>query len=108
MTQLELSLREGRRRATAGIARVETHQAGFVERLRQEAIRIALEGGSVTADDVRQRAAELGLQAPHKNAWGAIFRGPGWRRVGDAASAIPTNHGHRNPRWAWTLPAQER
>lgn len=101
MTQLELSLRDGRRRADDGLARVEAHQADFVQRLRQEAIRWALTHGSVTADDVRRRAAVLGLQAPHRNAWGAIFRGPGWRRVGDAPSSIPTNHGHRNPRWAW-------
>jgi len=99
--QLALDLREGRRRAEEGLDRVESHQGDFVRRMRGEAVKIAVTRGSVTADDIRQRAAELGLKPKHKNAWGCVFRGPGWRRVGEAPSALPTNHGHRNPRWAW-------
>jgi len=98
--QLALDLREGRRRAEEGLDRVEAHQSDFVRRMREEAIAIAWTQGSVTADDIRQRAAELGLKPRHKNSWGAIFRGPGWRRVGEAPSALPSNHAHRNPVWA--------
>jgi gentisate 1,2-dioxygenase len=43
----------------------------------------------------------LHLQPRHKNAWGAIIRGRGWRVIGRRRSELATNHGHVNPVWTW-------
>lgn len=94
-------LAEGRKRKTRGIERVEASHHGFVRTLRVAAIAHAQEHGTVTADDVRAIAARLGLKPRNKNAWGPVFSGKGWKRMGEAPSVLKTNHAHRNAIWAW-------
>ena len=94
-------LEKGLRRKDEGQDRGEARAPELAEILRAEARRISAERGWVTIDDVRAFADRLGFTAPHPNFWGAIFRGPGWERVGEEPSGRPANHGHRNPRWRW-------
>ena len=59
-------------RKTAGLARVEATHPDFVPRLRAAARAYALQHGTVTADDVRRLADELGLRPGHAmNPWGS-------------------------------------
>jgi hypothetical protein len=101
VTQLALDLEAGRSRKERGLDAVAGNNESFVGTLRRAAQAHALRHGSVTADDVRTIAEQLGLTPTHKNAWGAIFRGRGWERIGERPSQLATNHAHRNPVWAW-------
>jgi hypothetical protein len=82
------------------LARVETHHADIVRVLRAAAKVHAQQHGRVHVDDVRKIAAARGMTVA-KNAWGAIFRGPGWRKVGERPSALVSNKGHVSPEWTW-------
>jgi hypothetical protein len=82
-----------------GLALIEARHEDVVGALRAFARAHALQHGRVHIDDVRRFAQEANL-AVHKNAWGAIFRPPEWRKVGERASTIVTNHRHRSPEWA--------
>jgi hypothetical protein len=101
----QLTLDDALARKAAGLDRVEATHPDFVPRLRAAVKAHAQRYGTVTADDVRRLADQLGLRPRHPNAWGAVFRGPGWIRVGERVSETPSNHGHRNPVWAWREPA---
>lgn len=96
-----LSLDRGLEMKALGMARAETRAVSFVQRLRPAVKAFAIAHGSVTADDARRLAAELGLTPGHKNVWGIIFRERGWKLVGYRPSTIRSNHAHRNPVWAW-------
>lgn len=98
---VQLTLEDGLARKVVGLDRVEATHPDFVARLRAAAKAHALRHGTVHIDDIRRMAAALGLRPRHPNAWGAVFRGPGWGKVGERASAIPSNHGHVSPLWAW-------
>ena len=95
----QLTLDDALARKAAGLDRVEATHPDFVPRLRAAARAYAIRHGTVTADDVRRLADELGLRPRSPNAWGAIFAGRGWAKVGERPSAVLTNHGHRNPVW---------
>jgi len=108
VTALQLDLPEGLARRDAGLERATFTHPDFVSEMRAVAIALARRRGTVTADDLRIEATARGLRPRHKNAWGAIFRGPGWMKVGEARSALPSNHGHVNPVWTWNGPGEGR
>ncbi len=84
-----------------GLDRVERSSASFVESMRTIAKGISLMRGEVCMDDLRVAAEQAGLKPEHCNAWGAIFRGPGWTMIGRRPSLVETNH-HREIRvWKW-------
>lgn len=97
MTQLDLGLQA----KAAGLARVEAAHPDFVPMMRDAAKVMSAQRGSVHIDDLRVYADGLGLRPRHPNAWGAILRGPGWVKIGERASAWPSNHGHVSPIWRW-------
>lgn len=99
--QLRFDLLQGLERKDAGLDQVESTHEDFVPRLRELVKQYALYHGEVTADDARRLAIEHGLRPKHKNAWGAVFRGKGWKKVGQRQSALISNHGHVNPVWIW-------
>jgi hypothetical protein len=83
-----------------GIERVTLANADFVARMREEAVRIAVERGSVHVDDLRRRAGELGVAPASSAAWGAVFAQRGrWRKRGYRRSEVASNHGHESPVW---------
>lgn len=83
-----------------GLGLVENSNQVFVQTMRGVARMIARENGSVTSDDLRLRAREMGMEPEHPNAWGAIFKGREWSVVGFEASGYPTNHGRIIRRWS--------
>ena len=100
----QLTLDDALERKAAGLDRVEGTHPDFVPRLRAAARAYAMLHGTVTADDVRRIADELGLRPRHPNAWGTIFRGPGWIKAGYRKSERPSAHAHENPVWSWREP----
>lgn len=85
---------------------VEIHNTTFCFTMRQLAVAIAKQnGGYVTVDDLRERAAKEGIAPRHPNAWGAVFgKAPtGYRFKNTRAyqqSRIPTNRARVIPIWA--------
>lgn len=90
-TQLGLDLKE------RGLDSVEA-SGDFVARLRAELAAWSRIHGSVTNDDARRLAEDLGLAAPSRYHWGGVFR-KGWRQVGWKLSEVPSNHGRVNRVW---------
>lgn len=88
----------------AGLDRITGSHPDFVPQLRALAIARSQQHGSVHIDELRVEAERRGLRPRHPNAWGAIFRGPGWVKIGARPSAIPSNHGHVSPVWRWHGP----
>jgi len=95
------SLLEGIKLREDGISRVRVNAALFVRVLREVAIRISDEEGTVTSDDLREYANEHGLKPHHPNAWGAIFRGNNWKVIGRTNSTYKTNHAREIRAWRW-------
>ena len=83
----------------SGLSSVAHHCETFLDAVRTEAHRLALERGQVTIDDLRAWANDNGLLPHHPNAWGAVFREPGWQCVGHAQSHLVTNHGREVKVW---------
>jgi len=89
---MQLSLPEGQSLKSAGQDLVAGHNEEFVSLMRAEAMRISNGLGYVTSDDLRVYAARIGLEPSHPNAWGAVFKGKGWRSIGYRKSAVPQSH----------------
>jgi hypothetical protein len=96
------SLIDGIKAKTEGQIQVEQHSGGFVGWMRELAIDRALHHGTVDSDYLRAYAEEEEIKAHHPNAWGAIFRGKGWRVVGWKRSEFVSNHGRTIKVWSYT------
>lgn len=97
MTQPELDF-TGEQLRDQGLDRVMAAHPDFVRIMREEAAKIAYAKGRVTADDVRQRAAELDMVPRHHNAFGGIFR-TGFRCLGHTQSKTPSCHARTIKVW---------
>ena len=87
MTSLQLQLE--------GVRRVKVNGPVFNARMRAEALDFVARYGNVSTDDLRRYADRIGIEPHHPNAWGAIFRGKKWRRIGEKKSIWPSNHARR-------------
>ena len=87
MTGLQLQLE--------GVRRVTLNNVNFVGMMRSEAVWLCTKYGNVSADDLREFAARRHVSPSNQNAWGAIFRGKRWRRIGEKKSTWPSNHARR-------------
>jgi hypothetical protein len=83
-----------------GLAQIEESNEGFVWEVRRYAELFCSRHGSVTSDDLRRYAIERGIAPNHQNAWGAVFRGGGWRVVGRKKSEFASNHGREIRIWS--------
>lgn len=88
MKQLELA----EARKESGQEQVEDHSDGWVGRMRRYAIGVARMVGEVTADDLRTYAVRCDDEPHHPNAWGAVFKGKGWKLSGYRKSKHVTNN----------------
>lgn len=82
MGQAISNLSEGELKKQIGLSLVAQGSEEFLEVMRAEAKRIARVRGQVSADDLRPIAKNLGIEPHHPNAWGALFRGSDWIRIG--------------------------
>lgn len=85
----------------AALAGVESNNGDWLRWARVEAQAMSLLRGSVTSDDVREKANLYGLQPDSPHAWGAIFKAPGWRWVGREPSRIVSNNKRWINRYQW-------
>ena len=99
-------LEKGRTLKVEGQATTEASNERFVDLMREEALRIIASDGYVTCDDLRRYALKLGIEPHHPNAWGAIFRGKGWKLVDRTLSQFTTNHARSIGIWTWVEPDQ--
>lgn len=101
MSQLSIfDLPSGIRGRDEGIARIVDTCETYVETARGVARILARRRGVVSSDDVREVLTEYGIEAPHPNAIGAIFKGKEWHPVGWMQSKIPSNHGRVVRSWS--------
>lgn len=86
-------------RRDEGIARVSQRNGSWVALAQATARMIALERGTVTADDVRAVLYPQGLKPKHYNAWGGVFK-KGFRWTGlYRRSAVVKGHGNMQRVW---------
>lgn len=101
MPKAQLGLWDGgERERDAGVAKVETNERSFVERMRSHAATVARVNGNVSSDDLRRYAKAVGIKPNHPNAWGSIFRGGMFEQIGYRRSMLRSNHGRQIRVWA--------
>ena len=101
MAPVQLDLESALAAKAQGLDRVEGTHPDFVPLMRAVAQAVSQARGEVHIDDLRLEAAAWGWRPRSPHAWGVIFRGPGWVKVGARASAWKSNHGHVSPVWRW-------
>lgn len=94
----------GEQARDAGLALVELHGEEFTRIMRNAAKLVSEKHGSVDADDLRAWAAASGIKPHHPNAWGAVFKGRGWRCIGRKVSKLKSNHAREVRVWKWEEP----
>ena len=94
-TQLGLALKE------SGLDAIEVSNQAWLKKMREFAVGFSRQHTEVTADDVRYYAGRVHWKPHHSNAYGGIFRGPGWKPVGYTQSRHPSNHGRTIRIWRW-------
>lgn len=95
-----VAARRGKRN---GMARVAARNAEFLRVAREIAVEIAHREGDVTADDVRARCEEIGLEPTHFNCWGSVMKGePRLRWTGRWTTSARVC-GHANPIRVWEI-----
>ena len=98
--QLHLfDLEAGRRRKEAGRIQVELNNKPAVEAMREFARAYAAEHGVVSIDIVRRWASARRLEIKSPNAFGTVFKGRGWRRVGFRPNPVPSAHARMVAVW---------
>jgi hypothetical protein len=97
----QLDLAAGLQAKADGLARVEGTHPEFIPAMRAVAKAISQRRGWVHIDDLRIEASVRGRAPRSPNAWGSIFAGKGWVKVGARKSEWKTNHGHVSPCWKW-------
>lgn len=95
-----MSLHAGLAEKQLGLDLVEANAQTFVETMRSYAREFARKNVTVTSDDLRDYADEIGFHPHHKNAWGAVFRGDDWMQIGYTKSRRRSNHARVIGVWA--------
>ena len=101
MTQLPFDFIAGKAAKDAGLDSVESNNPNFVANMRLVAKEIVLACGRVSCDDLRVYARDNNIVPSHPNAWGAIFRGKGWKQIGRKKSKLVTNHAREIRIWTF-------
>lgn len=92
----------GAERKEEGQSRVQENAEEWIKRVRQEARRVAIVNGEVSADDLRQWADAKDDHPHHQNAWGSVFRGDEWTYISRKKSTYVTNNAREIKVWALT------
>lgn len=89
---------KGRQLKLAGMERVERNNLLWVRTMRGYLRAMAL-AGPVTAEDAHELAQRLNWEPTHHNAYGALFRGREWRRIGYQQASRPSAHARVLSMW---------
>lgn len=85
----------------AAIDNLELNNESWLRWARSAAKTLSLMRGSVTSDDVREKADLYGLQPDSPKSWGCLFKCKGWRWVGREPSRIVSNNKRWINRYKW-------
>ena len=96
-----MSAQLGLRLKQRGIDAVEESNFDWVSFMRELAQTHSDIYGSVTADNVRNVSEKTARHPKHPNAYGAVFKGKGWKAIGYTQSQHPSNHGRTIRVWRW-------
>ena len=75
-------LDEAERRKELGMSMAARTSEDWLYWARRNAVRLSCRNGSVSAADIRYLCEEHNYWPPSENAWGSLFRAPGWNHVG--------------------------
>ena len=89
----------GQQAKQLGLDLVENNNQTFVATMRGFARMFCREHGSVTTDDLHDKADSHSIEPSHRNAWGTVFRGKGWVELGFEQSRRPEARGRTIRRW---------
>ncbi len=78
-----------------------TAGAKWTQLMLDRALHLTRVQGTLTNDDLRQYAIQIDRLPPHGNCWGALWRRPGWVKVGHTISRWPSNRGHEIGVWRY-------
>lgn len=78
---------------------VALNNQGFVKTMRNLAIEWARAKGSVSSDDLRFFADQVGVKPASPHAWGTIFKGKVWRLLDRRPSLYPGNRAREIKVW---------
>lgn len=101
MTQLTLDSAAGAALKHAGQDAIEQTDQGFIEAMREQAVKFSERDGSVTSDALRLWAVGQGLYPKDPHSWGCIFKGKRWTIIGYQKSVIPSNHSRPIAIWRY-------
>lgn len=90
----------GEEQKQLGMDLVQEHNPDFVNIVRDYALAYAADHGTVSADELRVWARDEGIVPRHPNAWGCVFRGKSFKKVGYRPSVYPPSHGRVIAIWA--------
>lgn len=101
MTQGNNALQLGLALRDRGLDAVEHNNEQWVDMMRRQARRICMVHGNVTSDELHDHAERIGWQPAHHNAYGAVFRSPGWKSLGFRASGRAQARGRIIRIWSY-------
>ena len=102
--QATFDLDQGLALKDAGIAQVAQNNRAWLVKMRNYARMTSAFRGWVSSDDLREYANDYAQSVghpTHPNAWGAVFKGQGWKVVGRTKSTLVSNHGREIRMWRW-------
>lgn len=87
-----------------GIKKVTSNNVEWIESIRECAKALSLLNGSVSANDLRAFADGMHFWPKHQNAYGPVFRAPGWETIGYTKSNVPSRRAGVIRVWRWSEP----
>lgn len=105
MAQMTLNLKAALAARDAGVQKTASKNATFIETMRGVARLICHRQGTVTADDLKEWAAQHHMEPTHYNAYGAIFRAKEWKEEFEFVRHVKSKQvqGHGNLIGLWKL-----
>lgn len=96
---MQQSLFTGEALKTIALDGLEIKHGDFLGTARSVAKCLARKNGTVSADDVRPVMDTLGLEPPHPNVWGALFKGSEFQCIDRRPSTRASNHAREIKVW---------
>ena len=97
MTQLSL----GEELRDEGIEATAKDNEQWLRWIRREAVKLSAKHGRVSSSDLRKIADAAKFQPFSENAWGAVFRVPGWEAIGWESNARASAHARAVRVWKY-------
>lgn len=101
MSDLFQELEEAERRKELGMAAAASTSEEWLTQARRWAAAHSARHGAVSAADVRFKCEEHNFWPPSENAWGSLFKAPGWEHVGYTKAKHKSGHARTIMTWKY-------